>query len=65
MEAAEATELYESLLHVFSARDHLIVGRDDEGKAIKDFLADNIEDDQSGLLYVCGHPGQGKTTVVN
>ena len=21
--------------------------------------------DKSGLLYVCGHPGQGKTAVIN
>ena len=50
-------ELYESLLHVFSSRDHLIVGRDAEGNAIKEFIDDNIKNDVSGLLYVCGHPG--------
>jgi len=58
-------ELYESLLHVFSSRDHLIVGRDAEGDAIKNFIDNNIKSDVSGLLYICGHPGQGKTAVVN
>ena len=32
---------------------------------IKQFIEDNIQQDVSGLLYVCGHPGQGKTAVVN
>lgn len=61
----EAIELYESLLHVFSSRDHLIVGRDDEGIAIRQFIDSNLSRDVSGLLYICGHPGQGKTAVVN
>lgn len=61
----DVIELYESLLHVFSSRDHLIVGRDVEGDAIKSFIESNIQQDSSGLMYICGHPGQGKTAVVN
>ena len=61
----KVTRLYETLQNVFSSRDHLIVGRDDEESAIRDFIQANIDKDQSGLLYVCGHPGQGKTAVIN
>ena len=53
----EAVELYESLLHVFSSRDHLIVGRNEEEQAIKTFIENNIKQDITGLLYICGHPG--------
>lgn len=61
-----AQKAYQSLLHVFScSRQHLIVGRDQEEQAIKSFITSNIESDTSGLLYVCGHPGQGKTAVLN
>jgi len=42
---------------VFSSRDHLIVGRDEEGAAIRQFVQNNIDKDVSGLLYICGHPG--------
>ena len=61
----EAVEIFESLLHVFSSREHLIVGRNEEEQAIKQFIWDNIKQDVTGLFYVCGHPGQGKTAEVN
>ena len=49
---------YSSLLHVFScSREHMIIGRDVEERAIRGFIEENIERDSSGLLYVCGHPG--------
>ena len=57
--------VYETLQNVFSSRDHLIVGRTDEEQSIRDFIQANIDGDESGLLYVCGHPGQGKTAVIN
>jgi Cdc6-like AAA superfamily ATPase len=65
LEEKEAVEIFESLLHVFSSREHLIVGRNEEEQVIKQFIDDNIKQDVTGLLYVCGHPGQGKTAVVN
>jgi len=43
----------------------MIVGRAKEEDAIKNFITRNISDDLSGLLYVCGHPGQGKTALTN
>ena len=57
--------VYESLQNIFSSRDHQIVGRTEEEKSIKKFIQTNIDKNQSGLLYVCGHPGQGKTAVIN
>jgi hypothetical protein len=36
-----------------------------EEQAIKQFIEENIKQDVTGLLYICGHPGQGKTAVVN
>lgn len=66
MERDEVMKAYSSLLHVFScSRDHLIIGREVEEQAIKSFIDENIKADSSGLLYVCGHPGQGKTAVIN
>jgi len=65
LENKEAVEIFESLLHVFSSREHLIVGRNVEEQAIKQFIEENIKQDVTGLLYICGHPGQGKTAVVN
>ena len=61
----KVVQVYETLQNVFSSRDHLIVGRIEEEKSIKEFIQANIDHDQSGLLYVCGHPGQGKTAVIN
>jgi Cdc6-like AAA superfamily ATPase len=43
--------------------DQQIVGRQQEQTAILDFLNTNIKKRQSGLLYICGHPGQGKTAL--
>jgi hypothetical protein len=51
---------YESLLSVFSSKDHLIIGRDKEESEIKSHL-----ENSSDILYICGHPGQGKTAVLN
>lgn len=42
-----------------------IYERDKEHTKIHDFLANNIEKQRSGLLYLCGHPGTGKTSSLN
>jgi len=66
MTLENALKAYQTLLHVFScSRNHLIVGRVQEERAIKTYIERNIKNDESGLLYVCGHPGQGKTAVLN
>jgi hypothetical protein len=56
----------QKLLNVFSAQgDGHIIGRSSEKQIIVDFLTDNIKHTKSGLLYICGHPGQGKTALLN
>jgi Cdc6-like AAA superfamily ATPase len=42
-----------------------IYNREDEHKVIKDFLKTNITKKKSGLMYLCGHPGTGKTSSLN
>ena len=41
-----------------------MIGRKAEEQLIVSFIRDNIASQKSGLLYVCGHPGQGKTELV-
>lgn len=38
--------------------------RDKEKETIKEYVWVNWEQGKSGLLYVCGHPGTGKTSIV-
>ena len=42
-----------------------IFSRDKEQKFIKSFLRENLEKKKSALLYLCGHPGTGKTSTLN
>lgn len=54
------------LMSVFSAQgDGHIIGRSSEKQTIVSFLTGNIEQKKSGLLYICGHPGQGKTALLS
>jgi Cdc6-like AAA superfamily ATPase len=39
--------------------------RDSEQKLIKKFINDNMSKRKAGLLYLCGHPGTGKTSTLN
>lgn len=32
---------------------------------IKRFISDNMAQKKAGLLYLCGHPGTGKTSTLN
>jgi Cdc6-like AAA superfamily ATPase len=57
--------MYSKLLATFSSRDHLIIGRDSEERQIKKHLQTNMDKNQSSMLYVCGHPGQGKSAVMD
>lgn len=57
-------EFMVSLISVFSAENkHLIVGRDAEEAAIKQAIESERPDER--LIYLCGHPGIGKTVVLN
>jgi Cdc6-like AAA superfamily ATPase len=42
-----------------------IYTREKEEKQIQDFLKENISKTRSGLMYLCGHPGTGKTSLLN
>lgn len=42
-----------------------IYDRDGEKKSIESFFLDKKESFKSGLIYVCGHPGTGKTSIIN
>ncbi len=42
-----------------------IFNREVEEKQITDFLASNLNSSKSGLMYLCGHPGTGKTSLLN
>ena len=42
-----------------------IFGREKELEKIKGFLNETISRKKSGLMYLCGHPGTGKTSSLN
>lgn len=42
-----------------------IYQRDDKQEAIRNFLEGHISRGRSGLMYLCGHPGTGKTSSLN
>ena len=42
-----------------------IYERDDEHNQIREFLKNGIKTGKSGLMYLCGHPGTGKTSSLN
>lgn len=39
--------------------------RDREKKVIANFIQDNMNARKAGLIYLCGHPGTGKTSLLN
>lgn len=42
-----------------------IYAREKEQILIKRFISDNMTHKKAGLLYLCGHPGTGKTSTLN
>jgi len=42
-----------------------IYTRDKEQGSIEKFIKENIAAEKSGLMYLCGHPGTGKTSSLN
>lgn len=48
-----------------SAHTEHIYNRDDEHSKIRKFIETNIRQRKSGLMYLCGHPGTGKTSSLN
>ena len=62
-----ALEFYRGVGELYKAQDmhDIRIGRELENKKIKEFIEKNRENKDSGLLYLCGHPGTGKTTLLN
>ena len=55
--------LYGMLISEYSSKPHeTIFGREKERKIIEEFLESS--DSAKNLLYICGHPGQGKTALL-
>lgn len=42
-----------------------IFSREKEKKAIHNFINSNMSKGKSALMYLCGHPGTGKTSTLN
>jgi Cdc6-like AAA superfamily ATPase len=42
-----------------------IYRREKEQKIIRNFIQENITKGKSALMYLCGHPGTGKTSTLN
>ena len=42
-----------------------IYSREREQKDIRTFIQDNMTQKRSALMYICGHPGTGKTSTLN
>lgn len=63
----DAIEVYNGILELFKSTDQhqITVGREEECKQITDFIHNNIDSHKSGFLYICGHPGTGKTSLLN
>ena len=53
------------LASLFSASgNHSMIGRESEAEEIREFIHRCFQK-ESGLIYVCGKPGQGKTASIN
>jgi len=50
---------------VGSSAQQTIFSREGEQRQISQFLVDNMNSRRSGLMYLCGHPGTGKTSSLN
>ena len=48
----------------WSSKDMKIYNRQYEKSQIKEYIEENIEGKKSGLMYVCGHPGTGKSSII-
>ena len=42
-----------------------IFNREKEQKVIRSFIQENMQQKRSALMYLCGHPGTGKTSTLN
>ena len=63
----DALACYRGVMEVYQSQDthRIVFGRDRESERVLSFLDKNIETAESGLIYLCGHPGTGKTSILN
>lgn len=47
-----------------SSHDMMIYCREYEKSQIQAYIDENLKEDKSGLMYVCGHPGTGKSSII-
>lgn len=47
-----------------SSHDMMIYCREYEKSQIQDYIYENLKENKSGLMYVCGHPGTGKSSII-
>lgn len=47
------------------SKQQVIYSREEELAQIGNFLKGNMNENKSGLMYLCGHPGTGKTSALN
>ncbi len=68
-----ALQILQSLIEEFNCNHQTfqdsatvnIFTRDAEEQQINTFIDDNLRKGKSGLMYLCGHPGTGKTSLLN
>ena len=65
-EAANHYRIISKLANEFncSSKDMKIYNRNYEKSQINTYIEGNIKDKKSGLMYVCGHPGTGKSSIM-
>lgn len=65
-EAVKHYEIISKLINEFNwnSKDMNIYRRNMEKEEIVDYIEDNMKNSKSGLMYVCGHPGTGKSSTM-
>ena len=65
-EAVKHYHLISKLINEFNcnSNDMKIYCRNYEKSQIKEYILENKKEGKSGLMYVCGHPGTGKSSII-
>ncbi len=65
-EAFRHYEIISNLTNEYNcnSKDNKVYRRNFEKSQIKEYIEENMEKSKSGLMYVCGHPGTGKSSIL-